>query len=490
MAADHESLNSIDDHAILRAVLDSAVDGIVTIGEAGIMESVNPAAEKLFGYSAEEMIGQNVTLLMPSPYREEHDGYLSHYAQTRRPQIIGIGREVEGRRKDGTVFPLYLAVSEVNSGDRRVYTGFLHDLSDLRKAEERATRLGRIIESSLNEIYIFDRETLRFVFINHGAADNLGYSVEELSQMTPMDIKPEFNKEGLQEKLESLLSGDQTVVHFNTIHQRRDASCYDVAVRLHLTSWLERDAIVAIIDDISEKRESQRRLLQSERLAAIGQVVAGLAHESRNALQRSQACLDMLTLDLEDQPEQLELTNKIRRAMDDLHRHYEEVRNYAAPINLEWRQADVQKLIHQTWRHLESARSGRECQLVELEGHSDTTCEMDRHRMEQVFRNIMENALAACPDVGQLTVSCVAVTESAQPCLRVIFQDNGPGFTQKSAESVFVPFFTTKQKGTGLGMAISKRIVEAHGGRIEVGNHIDGGGEVVVVLSREKSIKK
>ncbi|APZ90988.1 PAS domain S-box protein [Fuerstiella marisgermanici] len=487
MKTDLPNLRNIDDHLLLRAVLNNAVDGIITIDESGIMAAVNPAAEELFGYSAQEMIGQNVKMLMPSPYHESHDRYLANYARTNKPQIIGVGRDVRGRRKDGTSFPLYLAVSEVRSGDRRIFTGFLHDLTELRKAEDQATRLGRIIESSLNEIYIFDLETFRFVFMNHGAADNLGYTIDELMHMSPLHVKPEFTRESLEEKIEPLLSGEKTVVQFNTVHLRRDKSRYDVAVRLHTTSWFDRPAIVAIVEDISEKCESQRRLLQSERLAAIGQVVTGLAHESRNALQRSQACLDMLTLDLEGQPEQLELTNRIRRAMDDLHRHYEEVRNYAAPINLEWRRTDIRNLIQQTWQHLESVRSEHRCEIVVPDGAEDSTCDVDSHRLEQVFRNIMENALAACPDAGRLTVSCIEVTEAHQPCLRIAFQDSGPGFTAESAENVFVPFFSTRQKGTGLGMAICKRIVEAHNGRIEVGNHADGGGEVVVVLPRKRA---
>ena len=122
----------------LEAILESAVDGILAIDDRGIIESVNQAAIQIFGYERSEMIGAPVTLLMPSPYQEEHDGYLNNYMTTGVAKIIGKGREVSGLRKDGREFPLYLAVSEGRHGDERVFTGIVRDLSDLRVAEERA----------------------------------------------------------------------------------------------------------------------------------------------------------------------------------------------------------------------------------------------------------------------------------------------------------------------------------------------------------------
>ena len=113
--------------ARIRAIVETAADGIVTIDERGIIETCNPAVEKLFGYSREELLGCNVSLLMPSPERDEHDEYLARYAQTRQPKIIGIGREVRGQRKDGTIFPLDLAVSETRLQDQCLFTGIVRD---------------------------------------------------------------------------------------------------------------------------------------------------------------------------------------------------------------------------------------------------------------------------------------------------------------------------------------------------------------------------
>jgi PAS domain S-box-containing protein len=122
--------------AKLRGILESAVTAIITIDERGLIENHNPATERLFGYSGAELLGRNVKMLMPEPYEAEHDGYVANYLQTGVKKIIGIGREVSGRRKDGTTFPLHLSVSEFSADGRRYFTGIIHDLSDRKHVEE------------------------------------------------------------------------------------------------------------------------------------------------------------------------------------------------------------------------------------------------------------------------------------------------------------------------------------------------------------------
>src|SRR5262249_8762721 len=119
-----------DSEERLRAILETAVEAIITIDERGLIESLNPAAEKTFGYQSDDLVGENVTTLMPSPYRDEHDSYLTNYLRTGEARIIGIGREIVARRKDGTIFPIELSVSEVRLADRRLFTGFIRDISE------------------------------------------------------------------------------------------------------------------------------------------------------------------------------------------------------------------------------------------------------------------------------------------------------------------------------------------------------------------------
>lgn len=143
----------------MRAILETAVEGIITIDERGIVESMNPAACRIFRYEAAEVIGQNVSMLMPSPDREKHDTYLQNYLRTGHARIIGIGREVVGRRKDGTLFPMDLSVSEVRLHNRRLFTGFVRDISERKQleqsiaaaAEQERSRIARELHDGLGQ---------------------------------------------------------------------------------------------------------------------------------------------------------------------------------------------------------------------------------------------------------------------------------------------------------------------------------------------------
>jgi PAS domain S-box-containing protein len=137
--------------ARLRAVVETAGEAIITIDERGIVESVNPATEKLFGYRAEELIGHNIQILMPPPYREEHDRYLARYLQTGEKRIIGIGREVQGQRQDGSIFPLDLAVSEFRVQGRRLFMGAIRDISARKQLEREVLEVATLEQRRIGQ---------------------------------------------------------------------------------------------------------------------------------------------------------------------------------------------------------------------------------------------------------------------------------------------------------------------------------------------------
>jgi PAS domain S-box-containing protein len=141
-----------DSERRLRAILETAVEGIITIDERGVVESMNRAAEKIFGYTAAEVVGRNVSILMPSPDRERHDGYLTNYVRGGKAKIIGIGREVVARRKDGSTFPMDLSVSEVRLADRRLFTGFVRDVTERKRGEEKLAALAQSLAEKNKEL--------------------------------------------------------------------------------------------------------------------------------------------------------------------------------------------------------------------------------------------------------------------------------------------------------------------------------------------------
>lgn len=243
-----------------------------------------------------------------------------------------------------------------------------------------------------------------------------------------------------------------------------------------------RGAVGAFLD-VTERKLAQERALQAERLAAIGQMVAGLAHESGNALARSQSCLEMLAWEVEGRSEALNLIARIQKAQDQLRQLYEEVRGYAAPLKLDREEWDLSVLWRQTWANLAVARQGRDATFTEELNGVDLRCWVDPFRMDQVFRNVLENALAACRDPVRIVVRASEASLNGRPAITLAIQDNGPGLTAEQRQRIFEPFYTTKTKGTGLGMAIVKRIVETHGGRITVGPS-NFGAEILITLPR------
>lgn len=140
-----------DDVLRAQAIFDASVDGIITISSVGIIESINPAASELFGYTPREVIGENISMLMPQPHRKQHDQYLHNYNSTGYKKVIGIGREVEGLKKDGSTFPFRLAVSEVKLESKSIFTGFIHDISDQKKAENALVKLTEKLENKVRE---------------------------------------------------------------------------------------------------------------------------------------------------------------------------------------------------------------------------------------------------------------------------------------------------------------------------------------------------
>ncbi|MBI1904017.1 MAG: PAS domain S-box protein [Planctomycetia bacterium] len=244
-----------------------------------------------------------------------------------------------------------------------------------------------------------------------------------------------------------------------------------------------RPAVLTVGHDMTARKFADEQIRRKERLAAIGQTVTGLAHESRNALQRSKACLELLALEVEDRPEALDLVRRVLKSQDHLHHLLEEVRTYAAPISPARSECRLDELWRDTWAQLADDRAGRDVRLVEEPHRIDVRVLADGFGIRQVFRNILENAIAACSDPGEVRVRCREATLAGAPAVQISFLDDGPGLNPEQRQRIFEPFYTTKTRGTGLGMAIASRIVEAHNGQIAVGQS-ETGAEIVVTLPR------
>jgi PAS domain S-box-containing protein len=357
----------------------------------------------------------------------------------------------------------------------------------LEAAKERSEAAFRTLVEAAPCLIIILRPDGTIAYFNEYAEQLTGYSAGEVrgKDYFSLFLCEECRAE-VAEQVRCVLAGVPSRGQESPIRCRDEALRRWVVWNAQLLPDYEGGpAVLQVGQDISALKAAQEQALQSARLAAIGQMMTGLAHESGNALARSQACLEMLALEVQDRPEALDMIQRIQKAQDHLRQLYEEVRGYAAPLRLEREVWDVSAVWRQAWANLSVQRQGRDAELREQTAGVDLHCPVDHFRLEQVFRNMFENSLAACRGPLRITVAGAGAELAGRPALRIAVRDNGPGLSAEQRQRIFDPFFTTKTKGTGLGMAIAKRIVDAHGGQIAVGNAAGPGAEILITLPRE-----
>lgn len=361
------------DRLLLQTIIETSPDGIITIDARGAIESFNPASERLFGYVEQEVIGKNIKMLMPEPYQSEHDNYLARYLKTGEKRIIGIGREVTAQRKDGTIFPMELAVGELTIDGQTKFTGFIRDITSRRDAE-----------------------------------DDLAKSQDRF-------------------------------------------------------------------------KELQSEFVHVSRLSAMGEMAATLAHELNQPLAAmmnySQATRRLLeTAELENADRLRDLTTK---AVDQAKRAGEiirRLRNFVAQGETEHSLDDISDVVNEACAlALVGARSeGVETTLALAADLPEVL--MDRIQIQQVVVNLIRNSLDATIDQESRVIS-VKTALGKDSTIEASVADNGPGLDKTVAEKLFQPFNSSKSDGMGIGLSISRTIVEQHGGRIWATPN-DGGGMV------------
>lgn len=340
--------------ALHRAVVETIVDGIVVIDQAGVMEWTNRATQQMFGYDAAELAGRNVSMLMPPADSSSHDGYLRRYLSTGERRIIGIGREVRGRRKDGREFPLYLAVGETTVNEERKFTGIVRDLSETKR-------------------------------------------------------------------LEQLLQERQT-------------------------------------------------------LARIGELAAVVAHEVRNPLAAIRGVVEVIQTRFAEGSSDRKVLGDLLTRVDSLDHLVGDLLVYARPAPPVFRRVHVLALVRDTATLVANDKAATPLRF-EITG-DDVELWLDPAQMGRAVLNLMTNAAQAMRPQGVVRVSGAKIGERYQ----VTFADDGPGMPADVMQRCLEPFFTTKTRGTGLGLPIAKRVVDEHGGAFTIATAPGAGTKVTIEL--------
>jgi two-component system, LuxR family, sensor kinase FixL len=367
----------------------------------------------------------------------------------------------------------------------RTSLGRIAERKRLAQARERSDAAFRHLVEAADCMIVILRLDHSIVYYSPFAEQLTGYQTEGVKGRDYLELLlPEFDRRAVADEFTQVIAGRPNRGLENSVICRDGSRRWIVWNARYLPDYEDGPAILSVGHDITFVKQAQERALRSERLAAIGQMVTGLAHESRNALQRCQACLEMLALTVNDRPESLDLIGRLQKAQDHLHHLYEDVRSYAAPIKLERVFCDLRTVWRESWAHIELARKDKQARLQETLDGVDLSCALDPFRLGQVFRNILENALAAGSPPVAIDVRASAAEIDGQPAVRIAVCDNGPGIPLEQRLKIFDPFYTTKSKGTGLGLAIARRIIEAHGGQIAIDEAEKTGAIFLITLPR------
>ncbi len=473
--------------AAFQHLVESAACVIVLARPDRTIAWVNPFAEQFTGRSAAELTGSDCldTFLPPSD-RRRYELLFQWVARGRGVDEFELSIECQPGQHRWLVCNTR-RLEDYHGSPAILIVG--HDITARREAEQQLRLLDTAITDLEEGVLIsqvgetwFDSQ---IVFANQALSTITGYTLEELVGCTCQIFEGTSTDRRVVEDFDRHVSAGDAVTREVVIQTRGNSQ---TLVELHLSPVNDADGArthtVATLRDISERKLAEEQALRAERLTAIGTAMTGLAHESRNALQRSQASLDMLSAIVgNEDPDTGKLIQRIQMAQDDLHRLYEDVREYARPIRVETTPKRVDELLHLAWDELIVKREGRNAKLTEHLETDNLICPVEPFLIRQVFRNILDNALAACTDPVSITVTWKDTEIGSPPALQVSLLDNGPGLQQDSREKLFDEFFTTKTHGTGLGLAIVKRFVDAHSGTLTIGESSNGL-ELVITLPR------
>tara|TARA_R110002124_G_scaffold125650_2_gene284944 strand:- start:1719 stop:3638 length:1920 start_codon:yes stop_codon:yes gene_type:complete len=474
------------EEAKLRAVVETAVDGVILIDASGEILMFNPACEKLFGYIADEVIGKNVKMLMPDPYQSEHDTYLGNYHRTGARKIIGIGREVKGQRKDRSVFPMDLSVGEAKQEGASIFVGIIHDLSEHERSEkiirEAAARMQAVVETAVDGVILIDADGDVLMF-NPACERLFGYEAAEVIGKNVKMLMPQ----PYQREHDTYLSNYHHTHERKIIGigrevegQRKDGSVFPMDLSVGEAKQDGSSIFVGIIHDITSRKQSEALLVQAQKMEAVGQLSGGIAHDFNNLLTVIIGNADAITDMLKPRPDLLRHINMIIAAGERGAELTQRLLAFSRRQTLLPVEVNCNQLVKEMQQML--LRTLREDINIKTELDPDLwSAFADPSQLESAILNLTINAQDAMPEGGSLIISTANVPLDEQyqitnpevpPGYYVMISvtDTGEGMPPDILKKVFEPFFTTKEvgKGSGLGLSMVYGFVKQSNGHVSI----------------------
>jgi two-component system sensor kinase FixL len=483
-----------------QALMEAAVDAIIVIDYRGRMQAVNDAARRIFGYRTDELLGENVSMLMPEPDRGNHDAYLAAHRKTGVAKIIGVGRQVTARRKEGTLFPAHLSVGQIPDSSPPRFVGIVRDITSehasTAELELERDRANAYLE--LNDSILVALDAGRRVReVNTRGTELLGAPAQDILGREWLDfMRGDTERERARLMLDdALASGSSREREFEAVianGEPRTIYWRCIARRAALgvpAGWLCSG--VDMTDRVRREEQAmlaQSRMTQVARFATMGELAAGVAHELNQPLTAittyARACERFIDMPVPDYAELRESVREIAaegmRAGGIINRLRKLVRNDAHDERLP---TDINAIIEELKILLSADAREYDTRLTISLATGLPKVSSNPAQLQQLILNLMRNAFEAMIDMPsdqrEIELS-TALNGNGDVEIRVA--DTGPGISPAILDRLFDPFTTTKKTGTGLGLAISRTIAQGHGGTISARPVAPHGASFLVIL--------
>lgn len=485
----------------LRAVVDTAVDGVILIDARGGILMFNPACEKLFGYSAGEVIGRNVKVLMPPSYRDAHDGYLHNYHVSGERKIIGIGREVMGRRKDGSTFLMHLSVGETKQASgESIFVGIVHDLTERERVErelrESAARLRAVVDTAVDGVILIDSNGTILKF-NPACERLFKYRADEVLGENVAILMPEpYRSEHDGYVRNFVTTGEKKIIGIGreVVGRRKDGTTFPMDLSVGEAKQDGSPIFVGMIHDLSDRKRTEAQLIQAQKMEAVGQLSGGIAHDFNNLLTVIVGNAEFLAEQLLSRADLKRLAEDICSAGERGAELTQRLLAFSRKQLLRPVETDCSKLVDSMLKLLR--RTLRED--IAIATQTDPALRhafADPAQLESAILNLALNAQDAMVSGGKLTISTANASldpgdHNAHPevgpgeYVVIAVTDTGSGMTKPVLERAFEPFFTTKEvgKGSGLGLSMVYGFAKQSNGHVTIYSEPDLGTTVRIYL--------
>ncbi len=475
--------------AYSRAIVATAAEGVLTVDASGRIESFNQAAEKMFGYRADEVIGEDVHVLIPERHRNTHVGYVDRFFKTGEASIIGTGREVTAQHKDGSVFPIHLAASEVSLNGERCFAGIIRDVSAQKAAEKslRATeRRFRAVFDQRHQLVAILSPTGIVLEANKRSLDFTGLQHDDVigrEFWTTLwwDHSPELQQR-MKEAIRTVAQGAS--LQFEVTKPRFDGelAILDFSIRPITDKAGQVVFLLCESHDITEHKHAEEearhhreRIAHVSRLSTLGEMAAGIAHEINQPLtaislfaQAGKRLVDAGQFEKMDEV-CFKLNEHALRAADVVERMQSMARQGESRKEV----VDCNELIESAVRLAESEARIHDIQIEFGKGNNLPPVSVDGVQIQQVALNLLRNGMEAMISADERKGCPIKITTrlNDEKEIEVAVTDCGGGVPESRIDKLFTPFSTTKKSGMGMGLSISQAIIRAHGGRIGFNNN-------------------